>query len=102
EEFKELLRRREFAEIGARALRVEARTNFLFSFEKMALRDALRSSQGARTFAEGLYDFLYEPGPLKTRFIEWIMAVSELPRIKARVLSWPILTFFPYIAQPTK
>jgi len=101
-EFETLLRKREFLEIAARALRVESRCNFLFSFEKMALRDAVRTVHGASIFAEGLYSLLHEGGTLKNKFVHWIVAVSELPRIKARVLSWPILTFFPFIAQPSK
>ena len=36
--YRSLLRRREFAEIAARAVKIEARTNLIFSFEKMALR----------------------------------------------------------------
>jgi hypothetical protein len=55
-QFKALLRSRAFAEIAARAVRVEQRTrhSMLFSFEKMALREAIRSD-GARLFAEGLF-----------------------------------------------
>jgi len=102
EEFKRLLHEGAFSTIATRALKVEGRTTFLFSFEKMALRDALRTESGARGFAEGLYNFLYAPGPLKQRFIEWIVDFSKLPRIKARVLSWPNLTIFPYLAQPSK
>lgn len=101
-QFSDLMRAREYAEIATRALQVESRCNFLFSFEKMALRDALRTTLGARLFAEGLYQLLYEDGPMKNRFIAWIVAVSELPRKKSRVLSWPIVTFFPFIAQPAK
>lgn len=101
-QFSELMRAREYPEIANRALQVESRCNFLFSFEKMALRDALRTTLGARLFAEGLYQLLYEDGPLKNRFVAWIVAVSELPRKKSRVLSWPIVTFFPFIAQPSK
>ena len=101
-EFERLLRSREFSEIAARALKVESRTNFLFSFEKMALRDGLRTTDGARNFAEGLYQLLHERGARKDRFVQWIMSVARLPRIKARVLSWPNLTFFPFIAQPDK
>src|SRR4051812_17536917 len=33
-------------EIAERAVRIEGRTNLLFSFEKMALRDAVRSRAG--------------------------------------------------------
>lgn len=102
EDYSTLLRRREFADIANRALQVESKTNFLFSFEKMALRDALRTPEGARNFSEGLFALLYGGGPLKDRFIEWIVTVSQLPRKQARVLSWPIVTYFPFIAQPTK
>ena len=49
------------SEIAARAVAIEARTNLLFSFEKMALRDAVKSAAGARAFAQGLYDFLHGP-----------------------------------------
>jgi hypothetical protein len=30
------------------------------------------------------------------------VTVADLPRVKSRVLSWPILTVFPYLAQPKK
>ncbi len=56
---RDLISKKDFTEIAARAVRIESRTNLLFSFEKMALRDAVKSSAGARKFAEGLYEFLY-------------------------------------------
>ncbi|MEW6499642.1 MAG: hypothetical protein AB1589_45340 [Cyanobacteriota bacterium] len=102
EKFESLLGRSDHAEIARRALQVESRCNFLFSFEKMALRDGLRNNEGAVSFAEGLYELLYESGPLKERFIQWIVSLSRLPRTKSRVLSWPVVTFFPFIAQPQK
>jgi hypothetical protein len=39
-----------------RAVRIESRTNLLFSFEKMPLRDAVREGNGARTFATELFE----------------------------------------------
>jgi hypothetical protein len=57
--YKSLLKGEQFAEIAARAVSIESRTNLLFSFEKMALRDAVKPPRGARAFAEGLYDFLH-------------------------------------------
>ena len=51
-----------FSEIASLAVKIEARTNLLFSFEKMAFRDAVRSASGAETFASSLYDFLYGRG----------------------------------------
>ncbi len=100
DQYRALLRSRDYEEIAIRALRVEAKTNFLFSFEKMALRDGLRTREGARTFAEGLFQLLHEKGPLKQRFVEWIVSVGELPRKKSRVLSWPVVTLLPFISQP--
>src|SRR5436190_15739415 len=43
-EFSRLLRARQFSEIAARAVRVEqqSRHSMIFSFEKMALRDAVK------------------------------------------------------------
>jgi hypothetical protein len=101
-EFRRLLRRNEFAEVASRAIRVEqsARHSMIFSFEKMALRDAVRSRSGARTFSEGLYDLLHGRASLERRFERWIAAVEDLPRKQTRVLTWPIVTVFGFIAQP--
>ncbi len=98
--FRKLLRDDEFAEIALRAVRIESRTNLLFSFEKMALRDAVKSAQGARSFAEGLYDYLYGREETKSNFERWVAAVESLPRKQTRVLTWPLVTVFGFIAQP--
>src|SRR4051794_20357905 len=58
DEFRRLLKSGNHVEVAQRAVRIESRTNLLFSFEKMALRDAVKSPSGAKTFATGLYDFL--------------------------------------------
>ena len=95
-----LLRERDYVEAAARAVRIESRTNLLFSFEKMALRDAVKQPRGARLFAEGLYEFLHGPGEPQRKFEHWVEVVGELPRRQTRVLTWPVLTVFPFIAQP--
>ena len=51
--FAEFLAAGQYDEVAVEALRIEARTNLLFSFEKMALRDAVKTASGARRFAEG-------------------------------------------------
>ena len=61
EELKRLLRQGAYQEIAVRAVRIESRTNLLFSFEKMALRDAVKSPAGATAFAQGLQEFLHGP-----------------------------------------
>jgi hypothetical protein len=89
-------------QIAARAVRIESRTNLLFSFEKMALRDAVKSPAGARLFAEGLYDFLHRSADPQSAFVRWCETVARLPRRQTRVLTWPVLTVFPFIAQPER
>jgi hypothetical protein len=104
DEFRRLLERREYAEIGARAVRVEQRSqhSMIFSFEKMALRDALKSVAGARAFATGLYEFLHGSGSDETKFTAWCETVAALPRKQTRVLTWPLVTVFGFIARPDK
>ena len=98
--YRALLRQGRFADIAGSAVRIESRTNLLFSFEKMALRDAIRSPTGARLFADGLYDFLHGAGDPGRRFDRWCQAIAELPRRQTRVLTWPLVTVFGFIAQP--
>ena len=100
EGFERLLGAGRHAEVAAHAVRTESRTNLLFSFEKMALRDAVRRPAGARRFAEGLFTLLYGEGPMRERFEAWIEAVAGLPRRQTRVLTWPVLTVFPFLAKP--
>ena len=101
-EFRRLLRAGEFGEVASRAVRVEqsSRHSMLFSFEKMALRDAVKAPAGARTFAEGLYEFLHGGGAPARRFDRWCEAVASLPRRQTRVLTWPLVTVFGFLAQP--
>jgi hypothetical protein len=103
-EFRSLLEKRQYAEIAARAVRTEQRSrhSMIFSFEKMALRDAVKSTAGARLFAEGLYDFLHGGGTDKARFVAWCETVAALPRKQTRVLTWPLVTVFGFIAQPDR
>jgi hypothetical protein len=98
--FKKMLDAGKHTEIAARAVAIEARTNLLFSFEKMALRDAVRTRAGARAFANGLFEFLHGPGGMEEKFARWCEVVGSLPRRQTRVLTWPIVTVFGFIAQP--
>jgi hypothetical protein len=100
--FCKLLARGEYRQIADTALRIESRTNLLFSFEKMALRDALRSPAGARLFARELHEFLWGRGALRRRFEDWVQALSELPHARGRVLTWPVATAFGFLARPER
>ena len=97
---RDLINEGNFAEVARRAVSIESRTNLLFSFEKMALRDAVRPGPGARAFAEGLYDFLYGRGSDRTKFERWCEVIAGLPRRQTRVLTWPLVTVFGFIALP--
>jgi hypothetical protein len=99
-EMRRLIAANNFAEVAVRAVRIESRTNLLFSFEKMALRDAVKPPEGARAFSTGLYEFLYGAGTAAQKFEKWTQVVGELPRKQTRVLTWPVVTVFGFIAQP--
>jgi hypothetical protein len=101
-EFRRLLRAGAFTEVAARAVRVEQRSrhSMIFSFEKMALRDAIKPEEGARRFAEGLYELLHGTAALERKFERWVETVDALPRKQTRVLTWPLVTVFGFIAQP--
>jgi hypothetical protein len=100
--FRKLLKDSEHRRVAARAVAIESRTNLLFSFEKMALRDAVKSLGGARAFATGLFEFLHGPGEIAARFDAWCDVVGALPRRQTRVLTWPVTTVFGFIAQPAR
>ncbi len=100
--FRALLRRRQFAQIASHAVTIESRTNLLFSFEKMALRDAVKPPDGAQAFAEGLYEFLHGRASEERRFEQWCETVAGLPRRQTRVLTWPIVTVFGFVAHPDR
>jgi hypothetical protein len=98
--FRRLIANRQFEEASRLASSIESRTNLLFSFEKMALRDAIRSPAGAQAFACALFDLLHGHDAIEIRFASWIAALDGLPRRQTRVLTWPLATVFGFIAQP--
>ena len=78
--FKALLTARQFEEISRTAIQAESKTNLLFSFEKMAIRDAVKSKEGAEQFASGLFNYLYSGDHLQQRFENFVQVISHLPR----------------------
>lgn len=101
-QFLRLLLAKQFAEAANTAVKIESPRQLLFSYEKMALRDAIRTPDGARRFATGLYEFLHGKADLENRFERWCETVGELPRPGTRVLTWPLVTVFGFIAQPDR
>jgi hypothetical protein len=100
--FRDQLDAGQYRQIAAQVVSIESRTNLLFSFEKMALRDAVRTEEHAEAFARGLYTFLHGAGPGAERFAAWCDVIGALPRKLTRVLTWPLVTVFGFIAQPAK
>ena len=101
-EYIKLLRKKEYNTISEIAVRIESKTNLLFSFEKMALRDAIKSTGGAQLFAIGLFDYIYGNKTLQNRFEKFVEIIGQLPRKQTRVLTWPLLTVFGFIANPNE
>jgi hypothetical protein len=101
-EMDALLAAREYGKVAARAVRIESRTNLLFSFEKMALRDAVKPPEGAKAFALGLRELAYGRGSPRARFERFGEVLSALPRKQTRVHTWPLHTVFGFIARPDR
>ena len=104
ERFGQLLAAGRHDEIAATAVRVESRVRhaMLFSFEKMALRDALKTAPAQRAFAVGLHDFLHGSDAMDARFGRWVEVLGTLPRRQTRVVTWPLVTVFGFLAQPSR
>jgi hypothetical protein len=100
EAFEKLLNQGKYDEIAQKAVRIETKTNLLFSFEKMALRDAVKPGEGAQAFAMGLFDYVYGSGDLRKRFESFTAIIAELPRKQTRVLTWPLSTVFGFLGNP--
>jgi len=98
--FKQLLDQEAYPSIVRTAVRIESKTNLLFSFEKMALRDAVSTTEGARIFSQALYQWLHGTGDPERRCEGSVRAVESLPRKQTRVLTWPLITVFSFIALP--
>ncbi len=95
-----MLRDEEYALIASEVVRIESRTSLLFSFEKMAFRDAVKHPHAAKAFAEALFNLLHGKVSLDSRFTRWVDTIAELPRRRTRILTWPLATVFGFIARP--
>lgn len=100
QEYERKLLARKYSEIALAAVRIESRTNLLFSFEKMALRDAVKPASGAKAFAEGLFEYIYGNESLEERFNNFSKVIISLPRKQTRVHTWPLQTVFGFLANP--
>jgi hypothetical protein len=102
EEITSLLQKKEYAEIVKRVVGLESKTNLLFSFEKMALRDAVKTNESAKLFSEGLFEYIYGKQSKRESFENFRDMLSTLPVKQTRVLTWPVLSVFGFIADPSR
>jgi hypothetical protein len=98
-ELRGLLRDGNYSEVARRAVGIEGRTNLLFSFEKMALRDALRRPSCARIFAKALLELVEAGGEIEA-FASWCKALRNVARDEPRISTWPVATVFGFLAHP--
>jgi hypothetical protein len=101
-EFEHLLKTGQFREATDRALRVESKTNLLATFEKAALRDAVRDEGPAKDFSLALFDLIYGTDPFQARFNRFSTVLDTLPQPKSALLKWPVQTLFPFLACPNE
>ena len=75
------------------------KTVFRFTRAALAL-SGHDENAGKRRVAEGLFEFLHGEETLEHRFECWVAAIERLPRKQTRVLIWPLIAVFGFIAQP--
>jgi hypothetical protein len=98
--FERLLAEGGASEIVARALKIEGKTNLLFSQEKIALRDGLKIRAVAELFARKLYSFIFASVIDEHSFENWLQSFASIPVKQSRVFTWPVTTVFGFIADP--
>jgi len=102
EEIERLLASEEFEELRQRASKVLGKLNLLSTFERLALEDGLKSGAAARGFFQALMGVLEAETVSQDSYGRLIGAVERLPVKRSRTATWPILTLFPFIAQPER
>lgn len=71
-------------------------------FERAPFWDAMCIAENALGFTQGVFEFLAQPPGAATfdRYVASLEAVK--PTGKQRVTTWPLLTLFPFLAQPER
>ena len=87
-------------EVVQRLQSIVSKVNLLFPNEAMALRDGLKDEAGAKEFSKALSHFLHDAD--STGFDRLVEAIGGLPVVKSPVLTWPVVTVFPFLADPKR
>jgi hypothetical protein len=90
-------------EIARRIHEVVAAQNLMATQEIIALTDALKAPDAAIRYLAELMTYLAAPTVDAATFRPYCVAVQQLPKVGAlRVVTWPVATLLPYLAQPTR
>ena len=92
------------AEVAAHAVHIESRTNLLFSFEKMALRDAVKSPTGGCKLIRACALRIFRMAAGATRLVSKIGAMPSAACRDARhaCSTWPLVIVWGLIVQPER
>ena len=98
---EKLIESGDILEIVQRLQSVLSKVNLLSKFETMAIRDGFKQVAAAETFAKALSHFLH--GADSAGFDRLVEATDSLPAEKGKVpLRWPVVTVFPFLANPKR
>lgn len=100
--FQQLIAAGEFVEIAKRASVVEYTTKLVHPRERSAVWNAVQDARCARDFSLSLYDLIYGSDPFQERFVRYASMLTALPSSTRPPLTWPMQSFFPFVAHPRK
>jgi len=99
-EFERLLQEEDFKTIAKNAISIEKQTHLLFPSEETALKELSRSPKNTKTFATGLFDFLYSKLNVKERFEKFSETLSSFQKKHKQFVSWQMQTVFAFLGNP--
>ncbi|MHB9133537.1 MAG: hypothetical protein ACYDBB_20930 [Armatimonadota bacterium] len=98
----QLLQQGQIAELSRRACSVIGKVNLLSQFEQMAFRDALQDQPAATRYFTALFTLLDADTITAKVYQPYLDAVAQLPQPRSRVVTWPVTTLLPFLAQPDR
>ena len=94
-ELTPLVQSENYAEVCRRAKQVLGKTNLVFPNEMMAFSDGLKSGDGERQFAVGLYRSLYGDEEPATQFTQFAEVLERMGAAK-----WTLATYWLFLRHP--
>lgn len=100
--YEQLIATGDFTEICRRLLVVNGKLNLLSVYESAALGDATKTLPGARLLAEGIFQLVYGGGDFGPALDALVAGLHRLNIQGTPPVKWPILTLFPFVADPIR